>query len=45
MGLLIGASVITLLEAIDAFATTLAGRWRQKKKLRRPSTRETEREM
>ncbi|KAK2180647.1 hypothetical protein NP493_434g02041 [Ridgeia piscesae] len=45
MGLLIGASVIALLEAMDAFATTLAGRWRQKKKLQRPSTRETESEM
>ena len=38
MGLLIGASVITLIEAIDAFAIALAKRRRRKKRQRLRST-------
>ena len=37
MGLLIGASVITLFEAIDAFATTFARRRRNEERTRRRS--------
>ncbi|KAK2160380.1 hypothetical protein NP493_1651g00024 [Ridgeia piscesae] len=43
LGLLIGASVITLFEAADAFATALASRRHQKiKRPRRSSTQETD---
>ena len=43
MGLLIGASVITLIEAIDAFAIALANRMRMKRKhLQRSSKMEAD---
>ena len=43
MGLLIGASVITLFEAADAFAIALASRRLQKnRRPRRSSTQETD---
>ena len=43
MGLLIGASVITLVEALDAFVIALASRWRRKKRrLRRSSKQEAD---
>ncbi|KAI0220880.1 hypothetical protein LSAT2_027656, partial [Lamellibrachia satsuma] len=46
MGLLIGASVITLFEAVDAFAITLASRRRkEKRRPRRSSNTETENEL
>ena len=46
MGLLIGASVITLLEAVDAFAITMAiRRCKEKVRLRRSSNTETENEL
>ena len=46
MGLLIGASVITLLEAVGAFAFTLASRrWKEKVRPRRSSNTETENEL
>ena len=41
MGLLIGASVITLFEAVDAFVTTLARRRRNKQELERRRTSNT----
>jgi len=46
MGLLIGASIITLFEAVDAFAMALASRRRKKtRRRRRPSQQETETEI
>ena len=46
MGLLIGARVITLLEAVGAFAITLASRrWKEKVRPRRSSNTETENEL
>ena len=46
MGLLIGASVITLLQAVGAFAITLASRrCKEKVRLRRSSNTETENEL
>ena len=46
MGLLIGASVITLFEVVDAFAITLASqRRKEKRRPRRSSNKETENEL
>ena len=46
MGLLIGASVITLIEAIDVFAIALANRRRKKKRqLLHSSQKEAETEL
>ena len=46
MGLLIGASVITLFEAVDAFAITLTSqRRKEKRRPRRSSNTETEIEL
>ena len=46
MGLFIGASVITLIEAIDAFVIALANRRRKKKRQRlRSSNEEAETEI
>ena len=45
MGLLIGASIITLFEALDAILMTLTGRWHKKRTRddgnRRPATEAT----
>ena len=46
MGLLIGARVITLLEAVDAFEITLASRrWKEKVRPQRSSNTKTENEL
>ena len=45
MGLLIGASVITLFEAVDAFAITSAEKKKEKRRPRRSSNTETENEL
>ena len=43
LGLLIGASVITLFEAADAFAIAVASRWHKKnRRPRRTSAQETD---